>query len=403
MAPSILKTDMSIFGDNFIRLGWRELHSAALRRGAEVEYDPEDRQFLDAHSCLDGNLYSALIGGLPARIGINLGPGAHLQEEVSSLVWKALEAKGRQLAPVEWNEILHETNPHGLMNAFRSRPFLVEHPTNPKLIQRESYTLARSALAILAFDASSQTDYVRAAIWALACIGAVSHSIRHRGLCEFCFRLTWPEQRFCRFHSQAKPYQDGRANAYLRYRRGRNAYMLAKSRSLLGKIKGGPMAQSLKRLGLMADLLFPLLPDSDDERHDRPLLCGILASHPRTLALLGGQSVLEMPFAGMTEVLREKLDPEEWDNLAWGSKIVASELWLALEEEVAPGRKMCSRKTESRMLEAQQMFDQGMKSREIAAKLGISPSAISKWKARKPEFLNARSTVDGSGHIFNQK
>ena len=84
--------------------------------------------------------------------------------------------------------------------------------------------------------------------------------------------------------------------------------------------------------------------------------------------------------------MRRKLDPYEWWDDAWGLKIRAAEIWMELELEVAPGKRGNSNKTSARILEAQRLAKAGFGKGEIAAKLAVTPSAISKWLKRKPEL-----------------
>jgi len=66
----------------------------------------------------------------------------------------------------------------------------------------------------------------------------------------------------------------------------------------------------------------------------------------------------------------------------WPLKIIAAEIWMELEEEVSPGKKQRSPLTHSRIQEALKLFQLGYTQKQIAEYLKVTPSALSKWKAR---------------------
>ena len=96
--------------------------------------------------------------------------------------------------------------------------------------------------------------------------------------------------------------------------------------------------------------------------------------------------MLKVPYAELLKTLRYKVDPYEWVDNSWGVKIIACEIWLQLEAEVAPGKRGLGNKTQLRINNAIEMAAAGKSKVEIAAELRVSPSAISKWLARKPEL-----------------
>jgi len=203
----------------------------------------------------------------------------------------------------------------------------------------------------------------------------------------------------------------------MNYRIGRKAKQLAIERGQVEKLQGNAIFRARENELAMADILFnsqhtSVLLEHDKNCHivevessesgrdsnmvnssfhssevNRDILVFVLGKQcPLTLKILGGTTVLSYGHADLLKILRDKIDPYEWVDHAWGEKIFACELWLQLEAEVAPGERGLGKKSQLRIEEAMKLASSGMSKVQIALTLGVSPSTISKWLYRNPEL-----------------
>lgn len=233
--------------------------------------------------------------------------------------------------------------------------------------------LARAAYAVL--KARREDLHVEALdVDAVLLLGAVRAALVTRmQLCWFCFRWALPGNRYCLKHTLSGV--DASA-AHAKQRRYAAAAEIAQA------FKATPAARALDRrlnitqttTGLAKVLLGAAIPNEETQllRIKRKL-----SASPNLLTALGKDVVHVAPVALQTE-LRRRLDPLEWRLGGWLPKIKAAEVWYSLQ----PGVRGRGRATRERMEQALRLARRGLSKSEVARKLELSPSAISKWLKR---------------------
>jgi hypothetical protein len=99
-----------------------------------------------------------------------------------------------------------------------------------------------------------------------------------------------------------------------------------------------------------------------------------------------------MAYEEIVAHLRSHIDPNEWSDEIWGLCVSKAEIWLALEEEASPGQRGRGRKTSRLVEKATLLASNGSRKGEIASRLKVSASTISRWLKRYPEFAAKFST-----------
>ena len=173
----------------------------------------------------------------------------------------------------------------------------------------------------------------------------------------------------------------------MRYRIGRKAHVLAKEKGLLEKIHGDSMLSSVNNALIISNMLFKAQYEAESQISDLLFISAAIDQAPRVKAILDVHSNDCQDYEKVVVKLRELLDPYEWDSAMWPWKILAAEQWFELEAEIARGVRGNSIKTTRRIALAKQMFKEGTNKTGIAKKLGVNPSAISKWLKRKSNLV----------------
>ena len=150
------------------------------------------------------------------------------------------------------------------------------------------------------------------------------------------------------------------------------------------------MLSSVNNALIISNMLFKAQYEAKSQISDLMFISAAIDQAPRVKAMLDIHSNDYQDYEKVVGKLRELLDPYEWDSAMWANKILAAEQWFELEAEIARGVRGDSIKTTQRIELAKPMFKENLNKTEIAKKLGISPSAISKWLKRKPDFVNVR-------------
>jgi AraC-like DNA-binding protein len=101
-------------------------------------------------------------------------------------------------------------------------------------------------------------------------------------------------------------------------------------------------------------------------------------AYPRVRARLP-QDFCELNTARASATLRRHIDPGEWVPSYWLSRVGAAEIWLEAAESLSPGRMHMkpSETNQKRVGVARSLIQQGLPKKEIALRLGISPSHLS--------------------------
>ena len=143
-------------------------------------------------------------------------------------------------------------------------------------------------------------------------------------------------------------------------------------------------------LNFLSEILFPMHPPGGWD-HERKKLISSLQGTPRVLQFLGGKECFCLPFEELANLLRQKIDPHQFDDFIWWSHVFVAEKWLELEEKVSPGKRGKGKAAQQLVTRAIELARQKVRNGEIASTLGVSPSRVSNWEKRYPEFRAARN------------
>jgi hypothetical protein len=130
----------------------------------------------------------------------------------------------------------------------------------------------------------------------------------------------------------------------------------------------------------LVELLCPLFPDQDDD--DVEMHRFLLLSSLRTLHLVGDDA-LTLDAKGLRKRLRQRIDPHEWFEAVWPSKILICEKWLEWESKVISGATdsaATARREVPTLL--RKLIAAGTTQADIARRLGVSRSTVNKWLKR---------------------
>lgn len=365
---------------HWVLAGWAALHQAALDVGAEVDAEPNSYPGLPPRVAADRRQYVALIQPLTQLLSVDLDTPTLRAEPIRILIWRKLRSNGKSKCPDLWrffaqvDQVVDPASEYQLMRIGWRSISTNSRCLTPVLSARHGYQL-------LWQRSHPHLDEISRFLWGLALIGWAAHHWHETGICQLCFRFTYPGARFCAEHRQVGRSARERSNAHSRYRLGRKVYALADHRGLLELLGGGANVRHMRRRLALADVIFEWEFDPSYLDKERDLLLETLVMCPRVLQRIG-VSALSADFETLTETLRERIDPYRWDPMLWGSAVVQAELWFSLEEELSPGKRGLGVVTQERIEMAVVLANRGYSKAQIANELGLSPSAISKWIAR---------------------
>lgn len=235
--------------------------------------------------------------------------------------------------------------------------------------------LARAAYAVLKAR-SEELDVGPIDTDAVVLLGAVRAALVTRTVqCKFCFRWARPGSRYCFEHTLSGPGQFARE----RQRRYAAAAEIAhRFKTMPEARRVAPSLNVGQTRTLMARLLLGSVAPKEDARLLR--ISQALRRSPKLLAALG-QDLAQIPPRLLHAELRLRLDPLEWRLGGWLAKIRAAEAWYSL----SPGTRGRGRATTERMQDAVRLARRGLSKSEVARKLGLSASAVSRWFQRHPD------------------
>lgn len=373
---------MSISGvgeTNWVLAGWTALHRATLDVGAGIDYDPREYPELRHRDVADTGQYMALVSPMTQLLDTELETPSMRAEPVRILVWRKLRTLARKSYPNLWRLL---TDPAQRVDPAREYQRMqakmqgnaTTKPLSPVLAARHGYRL-------LWQTEHDHLNPVSRLIWGLALIGWSARHWHEVAICELCFRFTYPGTRFCDEHTQRGQTGVERSLAYRRYRLGKKAHALAEQRGQLDFLRGNAIVRDARRRLALSDVIFEWDYEPDAIDDEMAFLQASLATSPRILKKIG-TAALDADFETLTEILREQLDPYRRDPMLWGWAVLQAEMWLALEEELSPGKRGYGLATQERIARAEALAKGGLNSRQVAREMGISPSTISKWIAR---------------------
>ncbi|MBL0121595.1 MAG: helix-turn-helix domain-containing protein [Betaproteobacteria bacterium] len=258
----------------------------------------------------------------------------------------------------------------------------------PQMVEGEVASVAILGRSLALSAQSDSYKEMEKVAWGLALIGWAITKWRVAQICEICFRHAWPGNRFCRVHSQAGPDGRSRAKRFAAYRRGRMARGIAELRGIV--FTKGP--DGLQRVNHYENtflwLMFPeAAPVFTDNERDKELYEALRGAR-RVLLKLGGRTALCKPYPELIAIFRKKIDQDTLEAPN-ASLIREAEIWLQLEEEVAPTRRGKGVKTIALVDQAVLIAREGYSKVEIARALGVAKSTVSSWLKRYSNFREA--------------
>lgn len=369
---------------NFIAEGWAALHQAVLDSGGEVDYCPEDPEER-WRSYVDSDGYGGLVAPLLKFSGIDPELLGSRSSTVKAAIWRWIRRAAVADAYPLWKRLIGLRSRAALMAAFADAMMGEPPPGAPKYSPRNPASVVRYGDWLI-FNESFRSDVpIVPILWGLALIGCVWGAHLRCGYCNICFRRSRPGGDFCDSHGQRGVTDLDRSAAYMRYRQGRLAKELAETRGLTEKLRPHSIEKLISQRLVLPNVLFQRRP-ADGWDEERNWLVMALKSSPRVMQCIGGPRLSELPYEDLMGLLVECIDPYEWDYGAWPGKIFKAEIWFALEEEVARGKRGRGHKTNELVQEACHLATSGIRNGDIAARLSVAPSTVSRWLKRYPEF-----------------
>lgn len=355
------------------------MHTAAVLRSAQGSTDLEHL----TEAVVDLAQYRQLVAPL----------GGEIEAETTPSMVPLLRAGQRQLdtvarteAPLTWKQLTRPMSMARLLALFSPANYIVGYNKVPSFNRANPRTLARFGLWLIQTGAAQSAQAWERRMWGLCLIGCSWCEIASFHFCRLCFRRAWPGRQHCEEHSQGRTDEVTRSAAYRRYRIAKKVLAVAESRGLSIAHRSSPEELlEFQKVALLL-LLWPSLHQYDD---DGAFHRFTLTMAPRVLARLGGWEALKLEYAELMKRLRNHIDPHEWWDGVWPSKIIAAEQWLELEAEVARGSRGVGKKTESALERALDYARAGKSRREIATLLGVSASTLRQWVRRYPELKEA--------------
>lgn len=369
----------------FIAEGWAALHRAALDAGAEVDYWPPDYPELKNRSYIDGEQYAGLLAPLIELAGIDTLTLGERSTAVKKAVWRWLRGSAKANAPALWKDLGSIKSRVALMAAFAGFKVGRRLAGSPGFSNRDPVTVVRFGFWLVTEGDIRGEHPIVPILWGLAIIGAAWGEHLRCGYCKLCFRRSRPGEPFCDSHTQGGTSPENPSAAYMRYRRGRLARALAESRGIETDLWDDKVAKYSNERLVLPKVLFPMSPVDGWDSERQWLVFG-LERAPRVVKQAKLTRYRGMAYEELVAHLRMHIDPNEWGDEIWGLIVLKAETWLALEEEVAPGKRGRGRRTSQLVQEAIRLADEGAGNGEIAVRLGVSAPAVSRWKERYPEF-----------------
>lgn len=381
-------------GINFLHIGWKELHDSAMIFGAEVDYWPPAFPELKNRSYLDAELYASLLPRIVKYTQIDLERYDCRSDLIFKLAFRKIRKEAKNQDNLRWwNYLISEKSVNTLLNDFQKSSFNFHHSEAPVFSRIQIHTIAKYGMWLINLETGDPKQDSLAILWGLALIGATKYLWDKQGICEFCYRRTWPGRRFCEEHSQSQSDVTNRSKNYINYRTGRKAHQLVKDNQLVEKVQGDLILRQAISATAMSDLLFPEFLDEEVKTGEKDMILAALSQCPSVLASLQVQTgspndeSLSLEYDRLINHLRQTLDPYELSSRGWQLKIFTAEIWFAAERKVSPGVRKNGKKATERIAAAKKLAALGLTKSEIAHILKISPSTISKWIERNPEMF----------------
>lgn len=366
--------------------GWRLLHDAIMRAGAEVDYYPPEEPELKGRSYLSPGFYRELSGPLTDFAGVDIEALGNRADLVKRAIWRWTRRTAKSEASGAWMTLLSLRNRVQILAGFSDLRARVRFSGAPVYEPGDPASVVRFGYWLVTARSRTETSPIVPVLWGLALIGAGWRGKGASGYCEFCYRHAHPGSRFCPMHRQVARGEETAAQAYIRYRKGRRAAAIDAARNGADRSfsKSVIMDHEAGRQAL-ATILFPMIP-LDGWARERKELIETLEMAPRVLKLIGGRRSLRLTYEALVARLRECIDPCNYDDFMWWAVVWRAEKWFALEAAPSPRKRGQGKATQALVAQAVAMAKTGAANGEIASTLGVAPSTVSSWRSRYPQF-----------------
>lgn len=357
--------------------GWASLHDAAVQSGEPLtgfmlDVDEWDEVFVDPE------IHTSLTGRVLQLTKVDPEQYGRSEVAINDAVAKALKHQAPKKHYESWDLLTQATSVAEVLDDFAQANWPIALEDWKAWPESTPQSLASTAMGLLRSYSKDEGENWKFMLWGLGLIGILRRLIK-TGHCDLCFRKARLGQRLCRWHSQAHTTGKEKAEAYIRFRAGKKAYALANDRGILDEVKGSSMFRSLTKALVLPSLLYRFTYEVETDAMDFEYIRHALQVSPRVRELLGAVNLSEHSHESLIQLLREKLDIDDYEDRFWENKILLAERWLTLEAEVMPGRNGRRPKTNTRKAKARKLRNEGHSYRGIAAELDISAAAIAKW------------------------
>ena len=143
----------------------------------------------------------------------------------------------------------------------------------------------------------------------------------------------------------------------------------------------------------MAALIDLLCPQNFGEK-DTSLHVFALSMSPHVVAMLGGESIFNLSYDDLFTKLRLSIDPYEWWDAVWPSKICAAEEWFRLESEVRKSFRGSGKRTKEQIKRAIELAKAGYSRAKIIDEIPVQPTTLRKWVSRYSELREFLQSPD---------
>ena len=370
--------------------GWKLLHDAIMRAGAEVDYYPPEEPELKDRSYLSPGFYRDLSGPLTEFAGIDIEAFGNRADLVKRAIWRWIRRAAETEANGAWMTLSTLRNRVQILAQFSELRARTQFSGAPVYVPADPASVVRFGYWLVTARSRTETFPIVPILWGLALIGAGWRDKGTRGYCEFCYRHAHPGSRFCPLHRQVARGEETAAQAYVRYRKGRQTTALDAARNGADRsfAKSVIVDHETGRQSL-ATILFPMAP-LDGWARERKELIAALEMAPRVLKLIGGTHCFTFRYETLVARLRKHIDPCNYDDFMWWAVVWRAEQWLALEATPSSRKRGKGKVTQALVTQAIKMAEAGAANGQIASKLGVAPSTVSSWVRRYPEFRGRR-------------
>lgn len=292
-------------------------------------------------------------------------------------------SRGSQVVALDWPEEVDGMASSRSMSRLQLRdwlraeldrmPIMARHFTgmlaHPEKLVLRGYSLIR-------WSRSKRTLDLRHLIVCLAMVGLGSRFLFTGRRCGVCFRWSEPGLDRCRCHSQSKLNLDDSARS-----RAARSHSARVARRVLRELDEKRDALSTATSGIfcVAGILWPS--QSDRAWDTREKLSSAISKAPAVSRQLPDEFDA-LPYRVQLRLLRAAVDPNDWSAVFWYRKIEVAQRWAATEASAAPGRSGPSELNQKRLAVAFELLASGLSHSEVAIRLAVTRSHLSKLLGR---------------------